>query len=194
MNNWSGTPGTGGGTDEIFVGSSATGLSAAQLAKIQFTGFTGIKLLGTGEVVPLTASAQFLLGDINQDNHVNGSDITAMLTALTNLNAYRAAHPTLTDANVLSIADINGDGKWNNADIQFLIGYLQAGHGSAAAVPEPATLILAVVGLLAGLTIRRGSRLPLDCQDYACTSSPEPGGKLSEEKVSGTIFDYYGEC
>ena len=70
---------------------------------------------------------------------IGANEVIPMLTALTDLNAYRALHPTLSDANVISIADINGDGKWNNADIQSLLGYLQAGHGSAAAVPEPAT-------------------------------------------------------
>ncbi len=81
-----------------------------------------------------------------------------MLTALTDLNAYRALHPTLSDANVISIADINGDGKWNNADIQSLLGYLQAGHGSAAAVPEPATWLIVVSGLIPGILMLQRRR------------------------------------
>jgi fibronectin-binding autotransporter adhesin len=60
--NWSGTPLTGGGIDELFFGNNALGLTATQLAEFQFysgagTGaFTpGAIILSTGEVVPLSA-------------------------------------------------------------------------------------------------------------------------------------------
>ena len=58
--NWTGTPNTGGGTDELFVGSGLTGLSATQLAELQFfsgagTGaYTpGAIILSDGEIVPV---------------------------------------------------------------------------------------------------------------------------------------------
>lgn len=50
---WTGTAGTSGTAGRIYVGNSATGLTAAQLAKISFAGFTGgAAILATGEVVP----------------------------------------------------------------------------------------------------------------------------------------------
>lgn len=60
--NWSGTPLTGGGLDQLFFGNNSSGLSLAQLADFQFysgagTGaYTpGAIILSDGEVVPLTA-------------------------------------------------------------------------------------------------------------------------------------------
>jgi fibronectin-binding autotransporter adhesin len=60
--NWSGTPNTGGGTDELFFGNNATGLTGAQLLEFQFFSGTGTGafapgaiILSTGEVVPLSA-------------------------------------------------------------------------------------------------------------------------------------------
>ncbi|WP_298152512.1 YDG domain-containing protein [Flavobacterium sp.] len=50
---WTGTAGASGTAGKIFVGSSATGLTSAQLAKISFTGYTGhAAILSTGEIVP----------------------------------------------------------------------------------------------------------------------------------------------
>ena len=57
---WSGSP-SGGGTDEVFFGADAGGLTAAQLAMISFysgdgSGFLGTgAILGSGEVVPSSA-------------------------------------------------------------------------------------------------------------------------------------------
>jgi autotransporter-associated beta strand protein len=53
INNWTGSQGGPSTGPRIFVGSDATGLTAAQLLKITFTGFpAGAKLLSTGELVP----------------------------------------------------------------------------------------------------------------------------------------------
>jgi autotransporter-associated beta strand protein len=53
ISNWSGTTGVGGGTDQVFAGSDATGLTAQQLSQITFTGFTpGAQILPSGEIVP----------------------------------------------------------------------------------------------------------------------------------------------
>ena len=84
------------------------------------------------------SSSQILLGDVNGDGHVNNTDITDMMTALTDINAYKSAHPSFDN----SIGDVNADGAFNNKDIQGLITYLQTGHGSTSAVPEPASLVL----------------------------------------------------
>lgn len=53
INGWTGTAGASGTAGKIYVGSAVTGLTAAQLAKITFSGFTGgATILASGEVVP----------------------------------------------------------------------------------------------------------------------------------------------
>ncbi len=132
ITNWTGNT-SGGGSDEVVFGSGLTGLTAAQLAAIRFSGFaTGAKFVTGGEIVPASTTA-LLLGDVNLDGHVNAADLTAMMTALTDLNAYKTAHPTFDPG----IGDVNADGAFNNKDLQGLITYLQGGHGSVSAVPEP---------------------------------------------------------
>jgi autotransporter-associated beta strand protein len=151
--NWSGSI-TGSGTDQLLVGdSSETGLTAAQLSHIHFSGFhTGAVLVGNGEVVPANATP-LLRGDVNQDNHVNASDVSAMLSALTNINAYKAAHPTLDAFEASDMLDVNQDGSVNNADLQSELDLLaHAGAGSSSlvtTVPEPPTSTLAVLALVA---------------------------------------------
>jgi hypothetical protein len=53
INGWIGAGGSAGTGGRIFFGNNATGLTAAQLAKIHFTGYDGPSiLLSTGELVP----------------------------------------------------------------------------------------------------------------------------------------------
>jgi hypothetical protein len=68
-------------------------------------------------------------GDFNRDGHVDGADISAMMRALVDLNAYRINH-YLTPDDVITIADINGDGKVTNGDLQALLNLLIGGGGS----------------------------------------------------------------
>ena len=59
--NWSGTPGTGNGTDQLYFGTDATGLTATQLGQIAFYSDSGTTFLGTagytgdldGELAPV---------------------------------------------------------------------------------------------------------------------------------------------
>ena len=132
--------------------STKTGLTAAQLSHIHFSYFhTGAVLVVNGasaEVVPANATP-LLRGDITQDNHVNASDVTSLLTVLTDINAYKALHPTLDTLEASDTLDVDQDGIVSNADLQGLLNYLNAGHGSLAAVPEPASILLLLSGLLA---------------------------------------------
>jgi hypothetical protein len=90
-------------------------------------------------------------GDFNQDGHVNSSDIQPMLTALTDLNAYKTAHG-LTSTTLLPIADVDQNGVVNNLDAQALLTKLKSGGGSGssafATVPEPGTLLLAAMAAI----------------------------------------------
>jgi hypothetical protein len=61
-------------------------------------------------------------------------------------------------APTLAIADLNADGKWNNLDMQGLLDYLKAGHGSTSAVPEPATAVTITIGMIAVSLGRRRLR------------------------------------
>jgi hypothetical protein len=89
-----------------------------------------------------------LAGDINLDGRIGPSDIPAMLSALTNLNSYESTNH-LSNADLLQIADLNGDGKVTNADIEPLL--VLVANGAVAAVPEPSGLVLfAIGGLLRG--------------------------------------------
>ncbi len=158
VSNWSGNI-TGSGTDQLLVGDSTkTGLSATQLSRIHFSGFhTGAAFVvngASGELVPANTTP-LLRGDLNQDNHVNATDVTAMLTALTDINAYKAAHPTLDTFEASDILDVDKDGIVSNADLQGLLTTLKSGGGSVAPVPEPASAELAALGGVAGLLLFR---------------------------------------
>jgi hypothetical protein len=100
-------------------------------------------------------------GDFNRDNHVDASDIQPMMQALTNLNGYKSTYdPSLTDPQLLLIADVNGDGKFTNADLQYLINTLKSGGGSTGSVPEPSTFVLAILVAVMVCGIRRVSLAP----------------------------------
>ena len=62
VSNWHGNP-NGGGSSQLFVGSSTSGLSATQLSQVQFVNPAGFSpgkyaahILSTGEIVPVTAT------------------------------------------------------------------------------------------------------------------------------------------
>jgi hypothetical protein len=66
--NWTGTPFTGGGTDQLFFGTDSSGLTDSQLSQIAFYSDAGDTFLGVGgyggdgEVVPVPEPSTWIAG------------------------------------------------------------------------------------------------------------------------------------
>jgi Dockerin type I domain/PEP-CTERM motif len=93
-------------------------------------------------------------GDFNFDGHVDAKDIAVMEAAFANPSAWESTYNVTADT-FNSVADVNGSGVINNAQIQSLLNLLKSGGGSTTVVPEPSTIVLAAAGLIGLLAIRR---------------------------------------
>jgi len=116
------------------------------------------------DVNSITVSASvsapsILAGDMNFDGHVDAKDIAALEAALANPTAFVANNPGhgLTTSNLGTYSDVSGNGKFDNANLMALVTFLQAGHGSVAAVPEPTSFALLGLGAVAFVLARRRS-------------------------------------
>ena len=87
-----------------------------------------------------------LRGDFSGNGVVDIADIPPMLKALTDLNAFQSARG-LSLSDLLTIGDVDSDGRVSNRDIQALLNLLKSGGSSLTAVPEPATLVLVALFL-----------------------------------------------
>ena len=96
----------------------------------------------------LSALATPHSGDMDFDGVVTNSDLQSMLDALKNATAFQSANG-LSNAELLSLGDVNGDGVIDSADLQSLMTKLTSASG-ANPVPEPASLAMALYGLLVG--------------------------------------------
>ena len=138
-----------------------------------FTGVT-ITLPGFAGTAPsLGANDVPVSGDFNLDGKLTIADVSAMLSALTNVSSFQSSH-NLTNQDLLRLGDLNGDGQVTNADLQpmlsTLANYAQAtAGGSLAVVPEPAAIIILLSSLPAfihsfppawRITALRGSQYP----------------------------------
>jgi hypothetical protein len=133
--------------------SQVVGLASDILAKTRFN-HSGHASLATqrpnsrrsNTTGTISVVATYYAGEFNRDGHVDAADVTAMEQALADLPDYEATKG-LTDAQLLLIGDINGDGVINNADVQALLDLLNSGGGSTS-VPEPSTFVLAVLAVV----------------------------------------------
>ena len=102
-----------------------------------------------------------LRGDFTGDGKFDASDLPAMLQALTNVSGYKSTH-NLTDAEMLALGDFDGDMQFTNADLQAILSALMSGSGAAApavkSVPEPASFVLCILGVLGIGAHRAGLR------------------------------------
>ena len=88
----------------------------------------------TSGTISGTAAIQvnYRQGDINLDGHRDGADVVAFMQVITDLSGYQTQQ-VLSNQNLLTIADINGDGEVNNSDLQYLLNLVIGGGGSASA-------------------------------------------------------------
>ena len=81
-----------------------------------------------------------LAGDFTLDGHVNGADVSAMIVALADLNAFKTNH-SLSAADLLAVGDVNHNGSVTNADLQSLLSLLASGGGSGASSSEASSTV-----------------------------------------------------
>jgi hypothetical protein len=86
ISGWTGTTGATGTAGKIFFGSSSSSLTAAQLAKISFSGFPGTNaaLLSTGELVPTTVPVLAITGITDHGSSCIGTAATQQTYTITN--------------------------------------------------------------------------------------------------------------
>src|SRR5262249_24604765 len=92
------------------------------LSGVSRTAFTALEQTqvhagdGNDTVYGSNLSSSYLAGDINFSGQVGVPDIIALMSALTDLTSYQTSH-SLSDADLLYVADIDRNGVINNADV-----------------------------------------------------------------------------
>src|SRR5262249_27377005 len=72
----------------------------------------------------------FVVGDWNLDGALDGADIAAMMSALSNLANYKATHG-LANRDLFAIGDIDRSGSINGGDIPALLNLILGGPAPA---------------------------------------------------------------
>jgi len=128
-----------------------TALGAGSFGDSNVTLLPPAGVVSGSNLTSLTLAAT-IRGDFSHNGQVTAADISAMLSALTDLNAYTSAK-SLSPAQLVTIGDFDNSGSVTNRDIQSLLDLLASqGGGSAVPVPEPASwalIALAGLGVLA---------------------------------------------
>jgi len=108
---------------------------------------------GMDAAVPATFASGTLTvvirGDYDRDNQLTVGDISAALSALSNLNSYQTMKG-LNDAGLLAVGDVDVSGAVDNRDVQALLISLanSGGGGGTSVVPEPTAWELALGALI----------------------------------------------
>ena len=105
------------------------------------------------------APEAWILGDMDSNGVVNNFDMESFELALADPNRFRELYPDVYD--FAQRGDINGDGRFTNFDVQSFEQLLTSSDasGSAAAVPEPGSgLLAALAGLGACAALVAGRR------------------------------------
>ena len=95
-------------------------------------------------------------GDFDQDGILTTGDISAMMSAMTDMGSYETAKG-FNASQMTKLGDVNNDGSFNNADLQYLLDALKSGGVAGGSVPEPASLTIALLTLSAVIVVRRRS-------------------------------------
>jgi uncharacterized repeat protein (TIGR01451 family) len=115
VSNWSGSL-SGGGTEQVYFGNAANGLTATQLAQINFTDVYGIrpaKILSTGEVVP-GVTADVVVTASGAANIYATSNLTYTIT-VTNVGPYAATNVVVSDLLPANSTFVSASGGATNA-------------------------------------------------------------------------------
>ncbi|HTQ40127.1 MAG TPA: dockerin type I repeat-containing protein [Pirellulales bacterium] len=162
--NLSGLTGTftpGDPNDLFFLGADGQGVAERYEATLSdgwlhLTGGTTDPPSTNAVLYQVNAWAHLLpFPDFNADGVISAADVVEMEQALANPQAFEAQND-LTSDDLLALGDVNGDGKFNGADLQALLAILKTGGGSAAApIPEPAGFTLFVLAVSGWCIIRR---------------------------------------
>jgi hypothetical protein len=102
-------------------------------------------------------------GDVNQDNSIDVADIQSLMSTLADLDAFSAAHPTLTQSQISLMLNVDQQSGVDNHDVQALLNLLansSAGGGQLQAVPEPTAGALGIWGALIAFIARKRDRRP----------------------------------
>jgi hypothetical protein len=163
INNFS--PGLGNSFDILDWAARSGTFSSMQLPALSGSlVWNTSQLYNTGVISVIDSN--FLPGDMNRGGHVDVADISAMESALIDLDSYKATHLfgglPMTDLQLAEIGDFTGDSKVTNADLQGLINLLANGGGSGgalvSAVPEPSGVALAALATFAAIAVRLRQR------------------------------------
>ena len=133
--------------DSGSVGSISTaGLYSAPTSAIGSATVRATSGLASGTA---NVNVAWLQGDLNGDGKLTGADLSALMTALSDLSAYQTQRG-ISNADLLAIADIDRDNKITNADLPALIGLLTNAAAGGGAGAESANTSASVATMPAG--------------------------------------------
>ena len=191
INGWTGLPGQTGTAGRIYFGGSNTALTAAQLAEIKFTGYTGIPiLLSTGEMVPASAAVLAITGTPTDFGSLCIGTPSAPITyTITNTNA-TANGVAVTSSNPqfvvssLSSTTIIGDGGTATFVVTFTLtssGIQSATITVTSAISNSPTITLTGTGLALPVS-------PTPVNNSRCGTGTVT---LSATPAAGETIDWY---